>query len=44
MKTTEVNTPPVNAVPLESKSEAAGSERGQQLVPALVGMFFLFSL
>lgn len=32
---------PVNVVPLEAKAAAAGSNRGQQLVPALVGAFWI---
>jgi hypothetical protein len=44
MKRTESNKPLVNVVPLEAKTEAAGSEKGQQLVPALVGIMWIIAL
>lgn len=40
LKTNEANKPLVNVVPLEGKTEAAGSEKGQQLIPAITGIIF----
>lgn len=36
-----MNKPLINVVPFEGKAYAAGSDRGQQLVPALVGAFWI---
>ncbi|WP_156401234.1 hypothetical protein [Duganella sp. Root1480D1] len=38
------NQPMINVVPLEAKSHAAGSEKGQQLIPALVGLFVIWEM
>lgn len=44
MKKSNANKSLVNVIPLEAKNHAAGSEKGQQLVPALVGVFFIVSM
>ncbi|WP_018415999.1 hypothetical protein [Teredinibacter turnerae] len=35
--------PEVNVIPMDAKSSAASSERTQQIVPALVGVFYILS-
>lgn len=37
------NQPEVNVVPMEAKSAASGAERTQQIIPALVGIFYIIS-
>lgn len=40
MKRNTSNQSLINVVPLETRSEAAGSEKGAQVVPAIVGVLW----
>lgn len=44
MKRSEANRTLVSIVPLEARSEAAGSEKGQQIIPGIVGVVWAITL
>jgi hypothetical protein len=44
LKSNQANKPLVNVVPLEGKTEAAGSEKSQQLIPAITGIIFWIAI
>lgn len=44
MKRSSVNELQTQVTPMRRKMDAAGSERGQQIVPAIVGIIWVFYL
>jgi hypothetical protein len=44
MKRNQANESQINVVPLETRSEAAGSEKGAQVIPAIVGVLWAIEI